>query len=309
MDLIADYTNGNVNCKLFSDGTLERTFDETKPIVVDYPTSMDIKITNYCSPEMDNPICQHCHERSGVNGKHGDLNKLLDVLSVIPAGAEMAIGGGDALSHPNIVSFLSTLKARGIIANLTVNEKHLHKHKDLLFNLIDQDLVKGIGISYSAEKYLSDIKPIIETSSNIVFHLIMGINKVSDIERLQSFCEENNRSCKVLVLGYKQFGYGIDYYLRNKDVEANKYGWYIGLAKFFKREGLTISFDNLSIAQLKLKRYFTDDAWNNFYMGDDGVFTMYVDAVKQEFAKSSTSTSRMGFDQVSLLDFFKGLTK
>ena len=27
-------------------------------------------------------------------------------------------------------------------------------------------------------------------------------------------------------------------------------------------------------------------------MGDDGQFTMYIDAVKREFAKSSTSTER-----------------
>ena len=32
--------------------------------------------------------------------------------------------------------------------------------------------------------------------------------------------------------------------------------------------------------------------WNKFYQGDDGTHTMYVDLVKKQFAKTSTSTER-----------------
>ena len=53
-----------------------------------------------------------------------------------------------------------------------------------------------------------------------------------------------------------------------------------------------VSFDNLAIKQLDVKRLLTKEEWNEFYMGDDGGFTMYVDMVNREFAKSSTSTER-----------------
>ena len=34
------------------------------------------------------------------------------------------------------------------------------------------------------------------------------------------------------------------------------------------------------------------EQWDEFYMGDDGSATMYVDMVNKEFARSSTSTER-----------------
>jgi len=51
-----------------------------------------------------------------------------------------------------------------------------------------------------------------------------------------------------------------------------------------------VSFDNLAIEQLNVKELlFKDkqDEWDEFYMGDDGNFTLYIDAVNQTFAKNS----------------------
>lgn len=53
-----------------------------------------------------------------------------------------------------------------------------------------------------------------------------------------------------------------------------------------------VSFDNLGIEQLEPKRLMSDKEWDNFFMGNDGSFTMYVDAVEGKFAKSSVSTER-----------------
>ena len=51
-----------------------------------------------------------------------------------------------------------------------------------------------------------------------------------------------------------------------------------------------VSFDNLSIKQLKMEEKVED--FNLLYMGDDGDFTMYIDLVKKEFASSSISSIR-----------------
>ncbi len=307
MKKLASYDNGNCHVDLYEDGTLERTYDETKPVICDFPSSMDIKITNYCpvGDGVAGPICAYCHEKSTPQGLHGDLNVLLDVLKEIPPGVEIAAGGGSVLSHPNIVPFLQELKHRGLISNITINQKHLAQDKDLILSLIKDDLVKGIGISYTSNTYFDAIKPILQATNNVVFHLIMGINLLKDIDELYLFCREQHKECKILILGYKNFGFGINYLLRHKEIENNKYQWYTKLYSYFKKNDLTISFDNLALTQLNLKRYFTKEAWDRFFLGEDGGHSCYIDAVKQEYAMSSTSIARTSFNDCSLLEFFK----
>jgi hypothetical protein len=287
--ILAKYTNGNTKVVIYDDGTKIREFEGVaKP---EFPESMDIKITNYC-----NTNCAWCHEMSNINGKHADLDKLLNILSPLPAGIELAIGGGNILTHPGLINFLQIVKQKGWIANATFNQNHL-KNK-LIKQLINDDLIKGIGISYSSEEYINDIKNIF--NENVVFHLIMGINPLSDIIKLH----KNFNKCKVLILGCKNWGYGKDYYLFNKEkIDNNKHIWYTRLIDLFSLP-IVFSFDNLAIEQLNLKRYFIDEEWNKFYMGKEGAFSMYIDAVKQEFAISSTNGNRVSFLKNTLIDFF-----
>ena len=35
-----------------------------------------------------------------------------------------------------------------------------------------------------------------------------------------------------------------------------------------------------------------EEEWKNFYMGDDGRYTMYLDLVNKKYAQSSTSKER-----------------
>jgi hypothetical protein len=51
-----------------------------------------------------------------------------------------------------------------------------------------------------------------------------------------------------------------------------------------------VCFDNLAIEQLDVKKILfnnNEDGWNQFYMGDDGTHTMYIDAVAGKYAKNS----------------------
>lgn len=303
MDILAQYINGNTEVVLYQDGTKERIIDGSTAQII-HPESIDVKITNYCDAK-----CQFCHESSTIKGLHGDLLSLLKVLSSLPAGVELALGGGNPLSHPDLIPFLHQLKQQGIIVNITVNQKHLSSHQSQIISLIKNDLIKGLGISYSSSVYLKDIEALRQVTDNIVFHLIMGINTLQDVQDLIDFCSQGNKTCKILVLGYKQFGFGINYYLKNKKIEDNKYQWYTQLAKFFKKNNLILSFDNLAIKQLSLKRYFTDEAWDKFYMGDDGQYTMYIDAVEKQYAISSTSDNRVSFQNLNLLNYFKEKVK
>jgi hypothetical protein len=204
--------------------------------------------------------------------------------------------------------FLTTLKERGLIANMTINQKHFKSYQDQIKQIVSEGLIKGIGVSYSSDDWLQDISPIMELTNNMVFHVIMGINPVEVVEELNSFCMMHDKPCKVLVLGYKEYGLGGNYYTTAQvAIEKNKLEWYRRLALEFKTNNLTLSFDNLAISQLKLRRYFTDKAWNKFFMGKEGKYSMFVDAVKQEYAICSVDPNRVSWDDIDLFSFFQNI--
>lgn len=291
--ILNKYQNGNVTTTIFSDGTKVREYEDIPKIV--HPESIDIKITNYCDLG-----CNYCHESSSITGEHADISKLLVILRELPAGTEMALGGGNCLSHPNLIQLLQILKDGGIIANITVNQRHLKYYFDILNYLITNNLVKGVGVSIIDNNF-KYLKPLLKITDNIVYHLIAGVNDIRIVEELMSLSD----NCKILILGYKLFGRGVQYH--NESVDNNLKEWYKYLPKIINK--CTISFDNLAIEQLKVKRLFTIEGWERFYMGDDFTFTMYIDAVKQEYAPTSRSNNRTSFNECSLFEYFNNKEK
>ena len=287
--IIAKYQNGNTEVTILNDGTKIREYEGIPNI--EFPESLDIKITNYCDLG-----CSYCHENSTIQGTHAHLDILLIKLKELPAGIELAIGGGNPLSHPEIYEFLIKLKELEFIANITVNQKHIESYYELITRLISEDLIKGLGISIVNNDY-TNISKLMKLTNNIVFHIIMGINDINVISELKSI----SNYCKVLILGYKTFGRGINY--KSDIVLNNINNWCMHLPKYFN--SVTLSFDNLAIEQLDLKRFFTTEGWNKFYMGDDFTFTMYIDAVKQNYAPTSRSENRVSFNDSTLIDYFK----
>ena len=63
-----------------------------------------------------------------------------------------------------------------------------------------------------------------------------------------------------------------------------------------------LSFDNLALEQLNIKKYVSPEDWKAHYMGDDGSFTMYIDLVKEEFAKNSTSVDRYNLNDYKSIE-------
>lgn len=287
MEVIASYINGNTHVTILEDGTKIRVYEDIPKVF--FPETIDVKITDYCDMG-----CKFCHEKSTTKGIHGDLSLLLDCLQELPQGVELAIGGGNPLSHPDLLPFLEKLKQRDFITNLTVNQGHLKNYIKFLTYLLKEDLIKGLGISIANKNY-KYIKELLKISDNIVYHLIAGVSKVKVVEDL---IELGN--CKILILGYKMFGFGIQYF--NDNVKLNLAEWYRTLPII--RGKCVISFDNLAIQQLKVERLFTTEGWNKFYMGDDFTFSMYLDAVKKEYAPTSRSVERKSFTNLSLLEFF-----
>ena len=86
-NVLCSYQNGNVKVIILNDGTKIREFEDAPNIV--HMESIDVKISNYCDLG-----CPFCHEESTTSGKHADLERLKLILEELPAGIELAIGGG-----------------------------------------------------------------------------------------------------------------------------------------------------------------------------------------------------------------------
>ena len=293
MELLRKYQNGDYLIKLYEDGTLIRKTHKDNP-QLEWPCSIDVKITDYCDLG-----CAYCHESSTEQGKHADLAALLDVLEPLPAGVELAIGGGNPLAHPLLGGFLQLLKEKGIICNLTVNQGHLARYVDTLTFLLKANYIKGLGVSITSRNY-EPLQEVLKLTDNVVCHVIAGVNSPDIVEELASVGAH-----KVLILGYKTFGRGTSYY--NQEVKKNLENWYRKLNSLIGNYHL--SFDNLAIQQLCVDRFFSKEDWATYYMGDDGQYTMYIDAVKQEYAKTSRSAERTSFNDTDLRTYFHRLSR
>lgn len=286
MKLLNKYLNGNVTVTLFDNGTKIQEWDDNEGAHPDYPNSMDIKITDYCDAG-----CKWCHEKSTINGKHADLEYLLEIIQDLPKGTELAIGGGNPLDHPGLVPFLKTCKSLGLIPNLTVNFKHIgksykgtfkYKYIDLINKLLYENLIYGLGLSIDDYFDYHTINQLCKLD-NIVYHVIAGVNDLSILNKIK---ESPVKKC--LILGYKDYGRGEQY--RSQELTDNLQNWADNLGQYIKK--IHLSFDNLALKQLNIKQYLTDDEWSRFYCGTDGVFTMYIDAVEQKYAMSSTNPNK-----------------
>ena len=279
MNIIGKYKNGNYAVTLLSDGTKIRETNDDE-FIPSFAENCDMKITDKCDGG-----CAFCYEGCTANGKHGDIlnPKFLNTLHPY---TELAINGND-LSHPDLVPFMYKMKEKKIILNMTVNQIHFERHFNALKEWIDMGLIYGLGVSLKepTDGFIEKITQF----PNAVIHVINGVVSVHDLSRLAG------HNLKVLVLGYKNLRRGESYYEQNDEIvnalqkDLDKYlfpeiinnGW-------FK----VVSFDNLAIKQLNVQQHLPEEQWEEFYMGDDGNYTFYIDMVDGNFGKNSLATER-----------------
>lgn len=280
------YKNGNYTVSInLANGTKirENDLDNLTPA---FAENCDCKITDRCDGG-----CEFCYEGCTPNGKHGDIlnPKFLDTLHPY---TELAINGND-LSHPDLIPFLEKLKEKNIITNMTVNQIHFERKQDFIKELIDNKLIYGLGVSLKepTEEFIKLVKQY----PNAVIHTINGVTTLEDYKALA------NHNLKILILGYKELQRGIkymdDHFIPIKQAQASLYG---ALKTMIDEDWFNVvSFDNLAIAQLDVKRLLNTEEWDEFYMGDDSEYTFYLDLVDQKFSKNSIAPEN---ERYGLLD-------
>ena len=288
MKLLNKYKNGNYTVSIYDDGTKVRE-TEADEFIPAFPENIDLKISDRCDGG-----CPWCHEKSTINGNLATFDH--EFLWSLKPGTELAIGGGNVLEHPQMTDFLAFCKDRGIIANITVNQRHALPAEEAwgtyfdcdIENWINVGLVHGVGISYngnskSLNKFFEDYHA--DITKNIVIHVINGVNSFEEIMSIAG------KDRKILILGYKDVRKGIEY--RNSEsekIKKNQQSIYDNMNEITKAFNV-VSFDNLAIEQLNMRRFFTTAEWEEFFMGNEGSHTFYIDLVKEEFAINSCETN------------------
>ncbi len=289
MKLLGQYRNGTYFVSIYNDGTKVRMAPDDV-FIPDFAENVDVQTSNRC-----NNNCSFCYAGCTPDGSFGKLLGWRFLESLHPY-TEMALN----LNFPvqdDFIDFLKYLKTKKVIANITVNQNHFEQHEPYIKSLYEQDLIHGLGVSL--------VKPTVDFINKIkcypdaVIHVINGIVTPWQLDRM------SNNGLKLLILGYKDIGRGVDYKSDHSDkIETNQR--YISnhieeLIKKFK----VISFDNLALEQINVKRLLSDEQWEEFYMGDDGTVTFFINLVDGYFAANSLSSIHYPIGEKSMDEMFK----
>lgn len=298
MEIISSYKNGNYNVTIYSDGTKirENDLDYFDP---DRPESIDLTVTYQCEIG-----CPYCYQGCTKNGSTCNFDD--PIIDTFLEGMEVAIGAsGGVFSKENLgkfTKFLKKLKNKKCIPSITVNQTHFIKYNNIIKEWVEKKLVYGVGISIakdlknfqglsSALRYFKENN----IHKNIVLHTIAGVHTVEEYRKLSSVFVTDYRP-KILVLGYKNIGKGIEYGKQFPDevkhnIEDLKNN-IIDISSLYT----VMSFDNPACIQLNLKDKVSPEDWDSHYLGDDGSHTFYLDLVKRTFSISSLHTETYDID-------------
>lgn len=269
--LLTKHKNGNYIVRLYDDGTKIKTTKDNE-FIPEFPECIDCTITTKCDGG-----CQWCYLNCNEKGIHADLTD--PIFDTLHSGIELAINAND-LSHPQLEDFLSRMKTKGVIVNLTINQKHLRKNESKLKDWQDRQLVWGIGVSLtdSTDNILWN-----NSLKNVIIHVIDGCFSKDDLENLK------NHDIKLLILGYKYKGRGVDYYEKHKDLIYQNLDFLDDYLYDYRPYFAGFAFDNLAIEHLNIELKVDPEKWEKHHMGEEGQFTYFLDIVNHKFAVSSMS--------------------
>ena len=280
------YKNGNYTVSInLEDGTKVRHNDKDC-LIPDTIENFDYKITQCCDM-----MCPFCFESSSPDGKHGDIMNQKFIDSLHPY-TEIAVGGGDALSHPDLIPFLEKCKELKLIPSITVNQVHFERKQELIRKLVDEKLIYGLGVSLT---YVTDsFIELIKQYPNAVVHVINGVVTEEQINQLMF------QDIKLLILGYKELGRGETLYGNaHSIIDERKQALKSNLPQMLSNGSFSVvSFDNRALQQLDVKSIVSKETWDRSFMGDDGIdgdytsASMFVDGVTGEFALNSCAQER-----------------
>lgn len=215
------------------------------------------------------------------SGNLAILERFYSLFKQLPYGTEIIILGGNPLLHPGLTNFLDMLRRSGKINSINLHQDYIDNDTiDILKKLQDCGNIYNINIYCS-----STVEPEYYDIERVTYCVDIGKSPISILDSLK---EES-----VLVLGCK----GVNKNLNNcsEHTTRNIKNWYKNIYKYLLMD--SINFDNLALEQLNMQRLLPEDIWNDYYIGNDNQFSMYVDLVEGKYSASDTSSIRFPIEQ------------
>jgi len=240
-----------------------------------YPELVDLKIIDYCESN-----CPYCYQNSSIEGKYVDKQKLYSIFYRLSDHKvfEVAIGGGDVMSHPDIMEILGYCRNLGMIPNISVRSTswlHDEKKRRVL------ELCGGIAFSVSNSNEIENIDKIFTDlklpKNKVTFQVILELVDLADIIKACKNPNETYWLYPLTILGVKDVGRGKGFEWKKVDES-----W----VKLVSR-----SQSNTGIDTILARKYHDDlDKYGVSRLlrtEEEGKFSMYIDAVNGKFGESS----------------------
>ena len=267
-------------------------FGAGEPIVKsEYPELVDMKITDYCDKN-----CSYCYQDSTTAGGPASPKYISQLLACLGGMGvfEVALGGGDTTSHPDIDRVIDEAINFGMIPNVTISDSRCLT--DIRYNRINS--CGSITISINSMNSLYNFKRCIENSrvrrDKIGLQCIEGLVEKWELYKIIEDASELN--LPLTILGYKDTG-------RGKDKKIKKYDVISVILDIIKSKGrhTDISFDTLLVNKYR-ERLEEHGTPRILYDTEEGKYSMYIDAVKKKCAKNSYTENTVDIPEQDVYD-------
>lgn len=250
------------------------------------PDLVDISITDYCPYN-----CSFCYRDSTKKGKHADfkhidrLARKMGEMEVL----EVAIGGGEPTRHPEFVEILRCFQDQKVTPNFTSFNMDWTKFPEIKDGVIKY--AGSFAISNMSKDTVDEIarwnegKPLFYSrkkgNPSGTLQIPLGCHSKDKIVEIINYIKENHGFWKVPItfLGFKNFGRGIDF-------DKEEYSWIIDLIKDKELNLYRFGADTIFVKQFQ-KELDDMEVSESLRVGEEGVFSMFIDATNKLKAPSS----------------------
>lgn len=278
----------------------------------EFPYLVDIKITNKC-----NNNCVYCYQDSTIMGKECDFETLQNIAtSLKKVGTfEIVLGGGDVLTHPELINiiklFTNKLIKVGITIkykqNLIIPEEIIKNVNTIAISIDDHDCLNYKTIQW-CKQFISEWKNkniFNSMCKGVYFQFILELSNLKNITYfIKEMQEKTTNMINVNLLGFKQFGRG-----EKCEVDLRYNENWIAESKLWLAYGCNTGID--SVISSKYKNKLIEYGVNkNQLVCEEGKSTCYIDAVEKYVAPSSfTEKKHVKFSELDSKNFLQIFSK
>lgn len=289
--------------------------DFVKPMLkYEAPLLVDLKITDFCTTN-----CSFCYQSSTKKGKHASFESIkecLDVLSSLKV-FEVAIGGGNPVSHPNFVEILEYAKSKGITPNFSTRDVSFLDNKEMSDRILRscgnfafsvdpnsdmaklEEMLKKVAVSSTKHEY--------SPGRFMNFQAFIGPGGFDSGESLEPLMElAFNQYRTVTFLGYKNVGRA-----KTQSKNPTEGDAYAGcgnyahfLPEFLKKLIVSdtcpkVGIDTVLVKELQYSLKNLLNVSDYLFSVEEGKGSCYIDLVKKIIAPSSFDQSQTKYGDMT----------